>query len=108
ASALGRSHAHRSAVGSTYVSDQLWRLLQAVTTNGAGAWPALAVELEPIVVAMAKKQPIGRLRDQDDSPREIVTRVLARLHKREFEAIRKLCGLTPRPELLAWLRVIVK
>ena len=83
-------------------------MFEAVVASGDAAWPALAAELEPLLVTMAKKQPIGRLRDRDDSPREIVTRVLARLHKRDYEAIKKLCTLTPRPELRAWLRVIVK
>jgi DNA-directed RNA polymerase specialized sigma24 family protein len=90
------------------VDDRLWQLFDAVVSRGDAAWPALAAELDPVVVAMARTQPIGRLRDQDDSPREIVTRVLGRLHKREFDAIRKVCSLSPRPELLAWLRVLVK
>lgn len=90
------------------MDDRLWERFQAVATSGEAAWPALAAELDPILAAMAKTAPIGRLRDRDDSPREIVTRVLARLHKREFEAIKKLCGLRPQPELQAWLRVLVK
>src|SRR5690348_1499804 len=57
---------------------------------------------------MAKRQPIGRLRDREDTPREIVTRVLARLHARDYAAIHKLCALEPAPELEAWLRVLVR
>ena len=64
------------------------KLLDAVTTEGAAAWPALCAALDPVLVAMASNQPIGRLRDHEDSPREIVTRVLVRLHKRDHEAIR--------------------
>jgi len=90
------------------VDEPLWQLFQAVARAGDGAWPALAAALDPVLVALAKKQPIGRLRHGDDSPREIVARVLARLHKREYEAIRKLCGISPRPELGAWLRVLVR
>lgn len=90
------------------MDDRLWQLFDAVVSSGDTAWPALAAELEPVVVAMAKTQPIGRLRDREDSPREIVTRVLGRLHKRDYDAIRKVCSLRPRPELLAWLRVLVK
>ena len=88
--------------------DRLWQLFHAVTSRGADAWPPLAAELDPILVAMARHQPLGRLRDRDDTPREIVTRVLSRLHRRNFEAIHKLCGLSPRPELRAWLAVLVK
>jgi DNA-directed RNA polymerase specialized sigma24 family protein len=90
------------------VDDPLWPLFRAVASHGADAWPALAAELDPVVAAMGRNQPIGRLRDRDDTPREIVARVLARLHKRDFEAIHKLCALSPEPELRAWLRVLVK
>jgi DNA-directed RNA polymerase specialized sigma24 family protein len=90
------------------VDDPLWPLLHAVDSRGADAWPALAAELEPVIAEMAKRQPVGRLRAGEDTPREIVARVLARLHKREFAAIRKLCAMHPRPELRAWLRVLVK
>jgi DNA-directed RNA polymerase specialized sigma24 family protein len=85
-----------------------WLLFHAVVASGATAWPPLVVELEPVLLQMARNQPIGRLKDREDSPREIVTRVLARLHKREFDAIKRLCALSPRPELRAWLRVLVK
>src|SRR6185295_12007063 len=46
--------------------------------------------------------------DREDSPREIVTRVLARLHARQYAAVQKLCALDPPPELRAWLRVLVR
>jgi DNA-directed RNA polymerase specialized sigma24 family protein len=88
--------------------EPVWALLHAVVAKGDAAWQALAAELEPHLRLMAKHQPIGRLKDREDSPREIVTRVLARLHKRDYEAVRRLCSLEPRPELRAWLRVIVK
>lgn len=86
----------------------MWRLLHAVVADGATAWQPLLTELEPVLLQMAKNQPIGRLKDREDTPREIVIRVLSRLHKREFEAIKRLCSLSPRPELRAWLRVLVK
>ncbi len=85
-----------------------WLLFHAVVASGATAWQPLAAALEPVLLQMAKNQPIGRLKDREDSPREIATRVLARLHKREFDAIKRVCSLSPRPELRAWLRVIVK
>jgi DNA-directed RNA polymerase specialized sigma24 family protein len=88
--------------------DVLWRLFRAVAEVGAEAWPALLVELDPELAALAKRQPIGRLRDAVDSPREIVTRALTRLHARDFAAIKKLCAIDPPPELRAWLRVVVR
>jgi DNA-directed RNA polymerase specialized sigma24 family protein len=86
----------------------LWELLRTVAATGDAAWPTLLAELEPMLALFAKRQPIGRLRDREDTPREIVTRVFARLHAREFAAIKKLCALDPAPELRAWLRVLVR
>ena len=86
----------------------LWELLRAVAESGDRAWPALAAALDPELSQMARRQPIGRLRDREDTPREIVTRALARLHAREFTAIKKLVALDPPPELRAWLRVLVR
>lgn len=91
------------------VDERLWELFHAVARGGdEAAWPTLLAELEPEVLAMARRQPIGRLRRSEDSPREIVTRVFARLHAREQAAIHKLCAYEPRPELRAWLRVLVR
>jgi DNA-directed RNA polymerase specialized sigma24 family protein len=87
---------------------ELWARFHAVAAAGEAEWPALLVALEPVLESLASRQPIGRLRDTEDSPREIVTRVLGRLHASEFNAIRKLCALTPPPELRAWLRVLVR
>lgn len=85
----------------------LWQLLRDVVAR-ADAWPALLAALEPEVVAMARHQPIGRLRQGEDSAREIATRVFERLHARDFAGIHRLCELDPPPELRAWLRVIVR
>ena len=90
------------------VDARLWTLLRAVADTGDAAWQPLCVALDPELAAMAKRQPIGRLRDREDTPREIVTRALGRLHAREFAAIKKLCAMDPPPELQAWLRVIVR
>ena len=87
---------------------QLWELFRAVATRGADAWPALMTALEPELIGMARFQPIGRLRDLEDTPREITTRVYTRLHARDLAAVRKLCAMDPPPELRAWLRVIVR
>ncbi len=87
---------------------QLWALLRAVASGDPTAWPALLTRLEPELLGFARRQPIGRLRDRDDTPREIVTRVFRRLHARDHAAIQKLCALDPPPELRAWLRVVVR
>jgi DNA-directed RNA polymerase specialized sigma24 family protein len=89
------------------VSDE-WELFRAVARGDAEAWPALLAGLEPDLLAMAKRQPIGRLREGEDTPREIVTRVFARLHAKDFAAIHRLCAIVPPPELRAWLRVLVR
>ncbi len=88
--------------------EQLWALLIAVTANEPDAWPELLAELAPMITQFAKRQPIGRLGDREDTPREIVTRVIARLHARDHAAIHKLCAAEPRPELQAWFRVLVR
>jgi DNA-directed RNA polymerase specialized sigma24 family protein len=87
--------------------DSLWELFRAVARDAA-AWPQLLAALEPELVAMARRQPIGRLREREDSPRDIVTRVFERLHAKDYAAIRKLVTLDPAPELRAWLRVLVR
>jgi DNA-directed RNA polymerase specialized sigma24 family protein len=86
----------------------LWTLLQVVAEQGDAGWKPLIAKLEPELAAMARRQPIGRLRDREDSPREIVMRTIARLHAKDYAAIKKLVALEPRPELQAWLRVLVK
>lgn len=85
----------------------LWELFRAVAER-AEAWPALLAALELELIALARHQPIGRLRQHDDSAREIATRVFERLHARECAAIRRLCALDPPPVLRAWLRVLVR
>ncbi|HEU0029850.1 MAG TPA: hypothetical protein VFQ53_04400 [Kofleriaceae bacterium] len=90
------------------VVDALWPLLRAVAATGEAAWPALAAALPPVLLPMTARQPIGRLRDHDDTPHEILTRVLERLRAREFAAIAKLCAADPPPPLQAWLRVLVR
>jgi DNA-directed RNA polymerase specialized sigma24 family protein len=90
------------------IDPAMWTLLQVVAERGAPGWQPLLERLEPELALMARRQPIGRLRDREDTPREIVTRTIARLHAKEFAAIKKLVALDPRPELQAWLRVLVK
>jgi DNA-directed RNA polymerase specialized sigma24 family protein len=86
----------------------LWELFRAVARGDRDAWPALMAALEPQLLVMAKRAPIGRLRTRDDSPRDIVAAVFARLHARDYAAIRALCDGEPVAELGAWLRVIVR
>jgi len=88
--------------------DALWEQFRAVATSGEHAWPALAAALMPVCLPIAKHQPIGRLRDQEDSAHEIVTRLLERLHANEFSAIKKLCATDPAPPLSAWLRIVIR
>ena len=87
---------------------ELWELLRAVATSGDAGWGPLLIALEPEILAFARRQPIGRLRDQTDSPREVMTRVLERMRAHEFAAIKKLCSRDPAPPLSAWLRVLVR
>lgn len=86
----------------------LWELFRAVARGEEGAWQALMTGLDPELMMMARRQPIGRLGSREDSPREIVTRVFARLHARDHAAVRQLCAIDPPPVLQAWLRVLVR
>jgi DNA-directed RNA polymerase specialized sigma24 family protein len=86
---------------------ELWELFQAVTRDPE-AWPALMAALEPELLAFARRQPVGRLRGKEDTPREIVAAVFARFHANDFAVIHRLCTQEPRPELRAWLRVVVR
>lgn len=92
----------------TVAIDDLWPAVRAVAERGEPAWPALAAALFPLLLPIARRQPIGRLRTNEDTPHEIVTRVLENLHAREFAALVKLCGTEPQPALGAWLRVVVR
>ena len=80
---------------------------QAVTRDPA-AWPELMAALDLELLAMARHQRIGRLRDNEDSPREIVAAVYKRMHANDHAFIKRLCALEPRPDLQAWLRVVVR
>jgi DNA-directed RNA polymerase specialized sigma24 family protein len=87
---------------------QVWDLLRAVSTGGDVAWGPLLIALEPELSRLSRRQPIGRLRDHADSPREIMMRVIERLRSHEFAAIKKLCARDPAPPLSAWLRLLVR
>jgi len=92
-----------------FPAEELWPLFRAVADKGdEAAWQVLLSKLDPELALMARRQPIGRLRDCEDTPREIVMRTISRLHARDYAAIKKLVTLEPKPELQAWLRVLVK
>ena len=95
-----------SASGKTI--DELWPMFRAVAQSGESAWQALAAALFPALLPIASYQPIGRMKKDRDAPPEIATRVLERLHAKEFAAIHKLCAADPPPPLEAWLRVLVR
>ncbi len=95
-------------MSSAHRLDELWPTFRAVASDGEAEWQALVTALHPVVLRFAAHQPIGRLRNDKDAPHEIATRVLERLHAREFAAIKKLCAADPAPPLEAWLRVLVK
>jgi hypothetical protein len=80
-----------------------WPLFREVTRR-AEAWPTLMAALGPALRQIARRQPIGRLRDHEDTPHEIVIRVFDRFHAREIAAIHTLCAIEP-PRVL---RVIVR
>src|SRR3569833_3342453 len=86
---------------------ELWELFQAVTRDPA-AWPALMAALEPELLGIARQPPIGRLRDREDSPREIMTAMFKRFHANDHANKQRQCAQQPRPELRAGLRGVVR
>jgi DNA-directed RNA polymerase specialized sigma24 family protein len=90
-----------------FVVPEVWDLLRGLA-RGEDTWAQLLVELEPELLAIARRQPLGRLRGREDTPREIVTRVFARLQAHDHAAVKKLCEREPAPALGAWLRVLVR
>ena len=75
--------------------DHIQSLMRDVVENGDGAWQSLLTELEPELVRFAKRQPIGRLRDDEDSPREIAVRVVARLHANDRRSLKMMFQENP-------------
>ena len=88
--------------------DAVERLLAAVVDGGDGAWAALQATLHGELVRLARLQPIGRLRGDVDAAHEIALRVLARLHARDFAAIRRRAAAEAPPPVRAWIRVLVR
>ncbi len=88
--------------------DELWESLREVASHGEQAWQPLLVRLEPLLTRLAERHTPPPLQHSDDAPRDIVLRTIARLHAKDFAAVKKLVALDPPPELQAWLRVLVK
>lgn len=82
--------------------------LRAVADAHENSWERLLVLLQPEVESLARFQPIGRLRLDEDAMREIVVKVIARLHAGEHRAIKKLFALDSPPNVRAWIRVVVR
>lgn len=82
--------------------------LRAVAEGGAGAWEELLVQLSPRLETLARRQPIGRLRDDQDAQRDIVAKVIGRLHASDHKTIRNWAGQDEPPPLGAWIRVLVR
>lgn len=82
--------------------------LAAVARGVDGAWSRLLVALEPEIERIARRAPIGRLRIDIDARRDVVTAVIAKLHRDEHAAIKRFVGQADPPPLLAWLRLLVR
>ncbi len=82
--------------------------LRAVANGREGSWKQLLTLVQPEVESLARFQPIGRLRGDEDAMREIVVKVIARLHANEHRAIKKLFALDSPPNVRAWIRVVVR
>lgn len=82
--------------------------MQDVSNGEELGWSSLLVMLEPEIEKLARYQRIGRLRTNEDALRDIVTKVIARLHAGEHKAVKKLFALDEPPNVKAWIRVLVR
>jgi len=82
--------------------------LRAVANGDLAGWPAAQQALHPELVQLARRAPIGRLRDDRDAAHEVAARVLERLHAHEFRAIKRLFATETEPVVRAWIQVIVR
>lgn len=88
--------------------DRIRTLMLQVARHGPGDWQELLVALEQPLLHIARRQRLGRLRDREDTPREIVTRVLSRLAANDYRALERMAQRDPLPHPRAWLRVITR
>lgn len=82
--------------------------LKEVAEGQEGAWGELLVSLSPVLEGLARRQPLGRLRDDEDIQRDIVTKVIGKLHAGENRVVKKFVDHETPPPLKAWIRVLVR
>lgn len=76
--------------------------------RGGDVWEKLLETLHPELERIARNQPLGRLRDDVDVHRDIVTKAIDKLHKDEHKAIIRFVNHDKPPPLEAWVRVLVR
>lgn len=84
------------------------RHLRDAAEGNATAWQTAQAALHPELVRLARRQPIGRLKDDRDSAHDVAARVLERIHANEFRALKRLFASETEPVLQAWIRVLVR
>lgn len=94
--------------GSLTTWEQIGVELEAVARGEDGAWERLIVALTPELETFARRAPIGRLRYDEDARRDIIAGTIARLHRDDHAAIRRMLAQPERPPLIAWFRLIVR
>lgn len=82
--------------------------LRVIAAHGGDGWSAVQEALHPELLRIARRQPIGRLRDDRDAAHEVATRVLERLHAHEFRAVKRLFETEREPVVRAWIQVLVR
>ncbi len=82
--------------------------MRSVIEHESGAWATLLEILDPELERIARNQPLGRLRDDIDVHRDIVTKTIDKLHKDEHRAIARFVDHDAPPPLEAWIRVMVR
>ncbi len=93
---------------SVNIWDEIANSLEAIAEGKTSAWSTLLEQLEPEIDRIARYQKIGRLRTDEDAIRDIVTKVIARLHAGDYRAVKKLFALDEPPKVKAWMRVLVR
>ena len=79
-----------------------------VAAENEGAWSKLLTALSPELEKLSRHQPIGRLRDDDDARRDIIAKVIARLHAHEYRTIKNWAADPDPAPPQAWIRVLVR
>ncbi|MBL4635794.1 MAG: hypothetical protein JKY56_18175 [Kofleriaceae bacterium] len=88
--------------------EQIAVLFQDLAAGEEGAWQRLLVTLTPKLEILSRNQPIGRLRDDEDARRDIVAKVITRLHANEHRAIKRWVADDAPAPVRAWIRVVVR